>query len=90
LVLLIFVEREKFRSPIAADGVKGAPFLVGPVSGKAERRQKLAVKLAGALEIFYAQINVIEISRFHLGGIALTLILSALRPVAFGSTRSAR
>src|ERR1700730_4976302 len=62
LMMSIFGKPEKFGGLVASDHVEG----VGAVAGKSERGQKLFVKLPRLHQIFYPQVNVIKMSRFHL------------------------
>ena len=56
---------ERFRF-IAAGGIEYSPPSARAVANKPERRQQLAIKLLRALQIGYAQVNVIEVSLlFH-------------------------
>ncbi len=41
------------------------PVVIGPVAGKSERRQNLAIKLSRSREIFYAQVNMVKMACFH-------------------------
>ena len=64
-MLSILCEAEKFRGPVASDRVERAPFRIGTVAGKSQLRQKFAIKLEGDVDVFYSQINVIQMSFFH-------------------------
>ena len=66
LMASVLGETEKRFRFITAGGIKDSPSSTRAVANKPEGRQQLAVKLLRALQIGYAQVNVIEVSLlFH-------------------------
>ena len=66
LMASILGEAEKRFRLVSASRIEDSPPSARAIAGKTERWQELAIKLARALQIAYAQVNVVEVARlFH-------------------------
>ena len=59
----ILREAEKRLRLVSASRIEDSPPSARAIAGKTERGQELAIKLVRALQIAYAQINVVEVTR---------------------------
>src|SRR5438270_5886646 len=65
-MMSIFGETKKLGWFVRTHAIKGPPGFIGAIVGKTKCGQKFAVEFSRALHVFYAQINVIQNSCFHL------------------------
>ena len=63
LMASILREAEKRFRLVSASRIEDSPPSARAIAGKTERWQELAIKLVRALQIAYAQINVVEVTR---------------------------
>ncbi len=63
LMASILREAEKRFRLVSASRIEDSPSSARAIAGKTQRGQELAIKLVRALQIAYAQINVVEVTR---------------------------